>query len=387
MIKFKNEALEFVNLIKDNGFQAYLVGGCVRDSLLGIEPLDYDVTTSALPSQIIDIFSNCKIIPTGIKHGTVTVIYKNIPFEVTTFRTDGLYLDNRHPDSVNFTNELKDDVSRRDFTINSICFDDEVVDYYNGIEDLNNKIIKSVGDPLVRFEEDALRIIRALRFSVKLGFDIDSNTSNAIHKKKHLLNNVSIERINSEMDKMFMYNCEIIVKKYYDIFEVVFPHLRNDDKEYIINNISKYVGEPILCYSLFFKSVSEKEFNNLIKKYHYSNNNIRLIKLLNYAKIDIENDVISIKKLLKNYDSYDIILYTKYHNLFMKNYDEVVKTLKKANNECHSLDMLAVNGNDLIAIGFKPGKNIKETLNYLLDLVIEEKVENDFDSLINLIKK
>lgn len=387
MIKFKNEALEFVNLIKDNGFQAYLVGGCVRDSLLGIEPLDYDVTTSALPSQIIDIFSNCKIIPTGIKHGTVTVIYKNIPFEVTTFRTDGMYLDNRHPDSVNFTNELKDDVSRRDFTINSICFDDEVVDYYNGIEDLNNKIIKSVGDPLVRFEEDALRIIRALRFSVKLGFDIDSNTSNAIHKKKHLLNNVSIERINSEMDKMFMYNCEIIVKKYYDIFEVIFPHLRNDDKEYIINNISKYVGEPILCYSLFFKSVSEKEFNNLIKKYHYSNNNIRLIKLLNYAKIDIENDVISIKKLLKNYDSYDIILYTKYHDLFMKNYDEVVKTLKKANNECHSLDMLAVNGNDLIAIGFKPGKNIKETLNYLLDLVIEEKVENDFDSLINLIKK
>ena len=387
MIKFKNEALEFVNLIKDNGFQAYLVGGCVRDSLLGIEPLDYDVTTSALPSQIIDIFSNCKIIPTGIKHGTVTVIYKNIPFEVTTFRTDGLYLDNRHPDSVNFTNELKDDVSRRDFTINSICFDDEVVDYYNGIEDLNNKIIKSVGDPLVRFEEDALRIIRALRFSVKLGFDIDSNTSNAIHKKKHLLNNVSIERINSEMDKMFMYNCEIIVKKYYDIFEVIFPHLRNDDKEYIINNISKYVGEPILCYSLFFKSVSEKEFNNLIKKYHYSNNNIRLIKLLNYAKINIENDVISIKKLLKNYDSYDIILYTKYHDLFMKNYDEVVKTLKKANNECHSLDMLAVNGNDLIAIGFKPGKNIKETLNYLLDLVIEEKVENDFDSLINLIKK
>ena len=235
MIKFKNEALEFVNLIKDNGFQAYLVGGCVRDSLLGIEPLDYDVTTSALPSQIIDIFSNCKIIPTGIKHGTVTVIYKNIPFEVTTFRTDGMYLDNRHPDSVNFTNELKDDVSRRDFTINSICFDDEVVDYYNGIEDLNNKIIKSVGDPLVRFEEDALRIIRALRFSVKLGFDIDSNTSNAIHKKKHLLNNVSIERINSEMDKMFMYNCEIIVKKYYDIFEVIFPHLRNDDKEYIIN--------------------------------------------------------------------------------------------------------------------------------------------------------
>ena len=387
MIKFKNEALEFVNLIKDNGFQAYLVGGCVRDFLLGIEPLDYDVTTSALPSQIIDIFSNCKIIPTGIKHGTVTVIYKNIPFEVTTFRTDGLYLDNRHPDSVNFTNELKDDVSRRDFTINSICFDDEVVDYYNGIEDLNNKIIKSVGDPLVRFEEDALRIIRALRFSVKLGFDIDSNTSNAIHEKKHLLNNVSIERINSEMDKMFMYNCEIIVKKYYDIFEVIFPHLRNDDKEYIINNISKYVGEPILCYSLFFKSVSEKEFNNLIKKYHYSNNNIRLIKLLNYAKIDIKNDVISIKKLLKNYDSYDIILYTKYHDLFMKNYDEVVKTLKKANNECHSLDMLAVNGNDLIAIGFKPGKNIKETLNYLLDLVIEEKVENDFDSLINLIKK
>lgn len=387
MIKFKNEALEFVNLIKDNGFQAYLVGGCVRDFLLGIEPLDYDVTTSALPSQIIDIFSNCKIIPTGIKHGTVTVIYKNIPFEVTTFRTDGLYLDNRHPDSVNFTNELKDDVSRRDFTINSICFDDEVVDYYNGIEDLNNKIIKSVGDPLVRFEEDALRIIRALRFSVKLGFDIDSNTSNAIHKKKHLLNNVSIERINSEMDKMFMYNCEIIVKKYYDIFEVIFPHLRNDDKEYIINNISKYVGEPILCYSLFFKSVSEKKFNNLIKKYHYSNNSIRLIKLLNYAKIDIKNDVISIKKLLKNYDYYDIMLCTKYHDLFMKNYDEVVKTLKKANNECHSLDMLAVNGNDLIAIGFKPGKNIKETLNYLLDLVIEEKVENDFDSLINLIKK
>ena len=191
-----------------------------------------------------------------------------------------------------------------------------------------------------------------------------------------------------------MYNCEIIVKKYYDIFEVIFPHLRNDDKEYIINNISKdlienktYEFEFMLYENNKNIEDSEKEFNNLIKKYHYSNNNIRLIKLLNYAKIDIENDVISIKKLLKNYDSYDIILYTKYHDLFMKNYDEVVKTLKKANNECHSLDMLAVNGNDLIAIGFKPGKNIKETLNYLLDLVIEEKVENDFDSLINLIKK
>ena len=172
-----------------------MVGGCVRDCILGKEPKDYDVTTSATPNITENLFN--KTIPTGIQHGTVTVVIDNENLEVTTYRTEGQYLDNRRPESVNFVSDIKEDLSRRDFTMNALAFNDRegLIDYFNGLDDIKNKIIRAVGEPSKRFQEDALRMLRAIRFSCQLGFEIEESTYIAIKDNYKLIKNISIERI------------------------------------------------------------------------------------------------------------------------------------------------------------------------------------------------
>ncbi len=193
-----------LNTLRRAGFEAWYVGGCVRDSLLGRPIHDWDVTTSALPEQVIDCFEKC--IPTGIRHGTVTVLTEQGQAEVTTYRTDGDYPDGRHPAQVTFVRSLKEDLARRDFTVNAMAMDEagEIVDLYGGREDLKNKILRCVGDPELRFREDALRMLRAVRFSAQLGFEIEAETQTAMNKLGYLCCGLSAERIRDELEKTLL---------------------------------------------------------------------------------------------------------------------------------------------------------------------------------------
>lgn len=194
-----------ISKFEENGYRADVVGGCVRDAMLGGTPYDYDITTNASPEITKVLFAECKIIDTGIAHGTVTVMIDGAPYEVTTYRIDGDYIDNRHPKAVEFTKDIKEDLSRRDFTVNAMAYSHRwgITDLFCGKEDLENKIIRAVGDASLRFEEDSLRILRALRFASVLGFEIEKNTANSIFEKKRLQKNLSGERIFVELKKLF----------------------------------------------------------------------------------------------------------------------------------------------------------------------------------------
>jgi len=218
-----------ISLLSSHGKQGFAVGGCVRDSLMGLVPHDWDMTTDALPEQTKEIFSSFRTVDTGIKHGTVLVMIDSHPVEITTFRVDGEYTDCRHPDSVKFTPDIKDDLARRDFTINAMAYNEKegLIDIFGGAEDIKNKIIRCVGDPDERFREDALRIMRALRFSSTLGFSIDDDTKKAIFRNAGLLNNIARERIAAELIKLLCgRNVLSVMEEFEEIFGVIIPELK-----------------------------------------------------------------------------------------------------------------------------------------------------------------
>ena len=215
--------------IEEYGFEAYVVGGAVRDILLSKTPDDFDVTTSATPEELLEIFGESNWHPTGIRHGTVTIVEDGFPVEITTFRVDGDYTDSRHPDEVRFTRSLKEDVMRRDFTINAMALgeDGRIIDYCDGIADLYAGKIRTVGDPKKRFEEDALRILRGLRFSAELGFSIEEETSKEILRQKEALCHLSVERIWKEFSRLLCgAYCVPVLRKYFDVFTVFIPEIR-----------------------------------------------------------------------------------------------------------------------------------------------------------------
>ena len=215
--------------LMENGFDAYVVGGCVRDSLLGLFPHDWDICTSARPEQMQAVFADCRVIETGLKHGTLTVLHDRIPYEVTTFRVDGGYTDHRHPDNVSFVSNVVDDLARRDFTVNAMAWNPQtgLVDAFHGQEDLRAGIIRAVGDPKTRFTEDALRILRALRFASVYGFRIDDATSQAAHDLRHTLTDVAAERIRVELAKLLCgQGAADILRAYPDVVFVLLPQLR-----------------------------------------------------------------------------------------------------------------------------------------------------------------
>lgn len=235
MIRLKFNLSECVKkaLIRTNeaGEEAFIVGGCVRDILMGKTPHDWDVTTSAKPEKTKEIFSSFKTVDTGIRHGTVLVLIDGEPLEITTYRIDGEYTDCRHPDSVKFTSDIENDLSRRDFTVNAMAYNDEkgLVDLFGGEDDIRNKIIRCVGDADKRFNEDALRIMRALRFSSTLGFTIESETKKAILKNKELLNNVARERISTELLKLLCgKNAFNVLEEFEEVFGVIIPELKSE---------------------------------------------------------------------------------------------------------------------------------------------------------------
>ena len=376
-------------MLTGNSYEAYAVGGCVRDALMGKEPHDYDITTSALPEEVKGIFSDkYRVIETGIKHGTVTVISDGHPIEITTYRIDGEYKDNRRPESVKFSGNLADDLGRRDFTVNALVYSDKsgIIDLFGGIGDLENRVLRCIGNPHDRFCEDALRILRALRFSAQLDFDIDKNTADAIHGLKELLKNISAERIREELIKFFgseyperVYE---ILTDYKDVFSYVIPHLSSvDEYEKISRSVSKISDRDLRL--IYFSHVTGNA-GDVLRRLRFSNADISRAIGASAAlnKACGVSDYISAKHFVKehgyasSFDAANIIS-------FVTGRDELLGYIRriKENNECVSLKDLAISGNDILNIGIKDASDIGKALDTLLCGVIDGKFENERSSL------
>ena len=393
-INIPGEVEKALYILHRNGFEAYVVGGCVRDSILGLYPSDWDITSSAKPDEISRCFHGYRTIETGIKHGTVTVIIDKMQIEITTYRIDGEYSDNRRPDNVLFTDNIEFDLMRRDFTINALAYNkNEIIDLFGGIYDIKNKIIKCVGNPDERFNEDGLRILRALRFASVLNFDIEKSTSESIHKNKNLLNNISKERINTEFNKLLMgSNFQKIIIDYRNILEVFMPALNSFSNEELACrlNAMKELNSIILRLSLLLYKVEAPD--NLLMNLKYDNKTINTVKLLS-SNIDekIYPEPVNIKRWLCkiNYvNLYNLIKIKKV--LFKSECEDLINSEKIMNeiietNQCYNLKTLAVGGQDLIDLGIPKGKKVGKILNEVLNKVIEGKLENKKDSLINYI--
>jgi tRNA nucleotidyltransferase (CCA-adding enzyme) len=393
-INIPKEVESVLNILHSKGFEAYIVGGCVRDSILGLSPSDWDVTTSAKPEEISRCFHGYRIIETGVRHGTVTVIIDKRQIEITTYRIDGEYSDNRRPDNVLFTDNIEFDIKRRDFTINALAYNkDGIIDLFGGINDIKNKIIRCVGDPDERFKEDGLRILRALRFASVLNFDIEKNTSESIYKNKDLLNNISSERINTEFNKLIMgSNFHRIFIDYRNVIVVFMPELNGFSHEELTYrlNAMNLIDSLILRLSMLLYRTEEPD--KVLTRLKYDNLTIKTVKLLTSA-IDekIYPEPVNIKRWLHRINRenlYNLIKIKKalfkfeYENL--NNAEKVMDEIIEA-NQCYSLKTLAVGGQDLIDLGIPKGKDIGKILNEVLNKVIEGKLENKKDSLINYI--
>lgn len=385
-----------LNILHSNNYEAYIVGGCVRDSIMGTFPSDWDIATSAKPDGIMHCFNAYKTIETGIKHGTVTVIIGGMIIEITTYRIDGEYTDNRHPDNVLFTDNIALDLKRRDFTINALAYNQNgIIDLFGGIDDIKNKTVKCVGNPDERFNEDGLRILRALRFSSVLNFNIEKNTSDSIYRNKNLLNNISMERINIEFNKLLMgSNFQNIIMNYKDIIETFLPEIRElSEKELecrlksmnTLNSLTLRLA--ILLYKIEF---AEKIMMNL----KYDNLTIKTVKLLiDNINEKIYPDPINIKHWLNKIQHNNLRKLIKIKMAMFPSekkelsqseiiIDEIIET-----NQCYSLKTLAVNGIDLMDAGIPKGKNIGEMLNKLLYEVIEGNLKNERNGLIAFVNE
>ncbi len=381
-----------LDILFSNGFEGYLVGGCVRDAMMGDSPHDFDIATNATPSEMLECFKEHRIIETGLKHGTVTVVSSGENVEITTYRIDGTYEDNRRPSNVTFTRSLTEDLSRRDFTINALAYNtkDGLVDMFGGMEDLKNKIIRCVGNPDTRFGEDALRIMRALRFSSTLGFEIEKETSKSVLENCHLLSNISSERIYSELKKLICgkYASSVIVK-YKDVFFTLFPWLTSYKEKFISNSktLDFLKCSHITRLASLLWGCDENAIKDFMGFLKCDNDTFYKVQTLcSYYNKTLLPDKISIRRLMSVLDD-DVFLslaeLNRIHNPEFL-YDDFLKTFyeQKEKSFCVKISQLAISGNDLIAFGIPRGPQIGQMLSDILDAVIEERCENSFLSII-----
>ena len=370
------KCIEFVldTLIK-SGHKAYIVGGCVRDLLCDKEPHDFDVTTSALPSEVSALFT--KTIDTGIKHGTVTVVVDGTSIEVTTFRTEGKYLDHRRPDSVAFVNAVNEDLSRRDFTVNAMCYNhsEGLIDLFGGKADIENRILRAVGNPRERFTEDALRILRLYRFSATLGFTIEENTLLAAIECAPLLESVSAERIFTELKKAALGENAIILNTL--LKSGALSHLNINGL--LKDDFSLLPAREDLRLFAFLNSTSSN-LPDTLKKLKCSN------KFYNYcialSSLKPPRDIYEIKQILKIADFSVLCDFVDITGI-----DKCIKETAKGiidSGEPYKISHLCLGGNDIIALGYT-GAQIGEKLEYLLELVIKEPSLNTKEKLIELL--
>ncbi|MBO5889652.1 MAG: CCA tRNA nucleotidyltransferase [Clostridia bacterium] len=437
-MKLTKGATLIIDKLIENGFEAYVVGGAVRDYYLGNFNSDVDITTSATPDEMIEVFKDFKTYPTGLKHGTVTINSLGEYIEVTTFRTEEGYSDCRRPDKVVFVKSILEDLKRRDFTVNAMAYNEVVglVDPFLGLNDLKNKVIKAVGNPEERFKEDALRILRALRFSSKLNFEIDKDTELALYKTKHLLKKVSVERIYSELIKILMGDgVEKVLLKYKEIIFTIIPELKSCDNflqqnkyhvydvyTHIVKSISLApkdknarlalllhdIGKPD-CFSVDKEGVghfyghqkrSASIASNVLKRFKVDNITLKTVidlVLLHDTKTELNRA--EVKRFLNKYgvDFLNELIMVKngdalaHNELYISSRLDSIKKLQDTSidiinsKECYTLKDLKINGNDLKNCGYS-GEQIKIKLNEILNKVIELKIENNRDILLKEIK-
>ena len=381
---------EFViRRLHDAGFQAYVVGGCVRDTLLGREPKDWDVCTNALPQQMQQVFADCHVVETGLQHGTLTVMYQHEPYEVTTFRVDGEYTDHRHPDEVIFVTEVKDDLSRRDFTVNAMAWSPEtgLVDAFDGQGDLARKLIRCVGDPKKRFQEDALRIMRALRFASVYGFDIDPATDAAIHALKHTLKDVAAERIRVELLKLLCgQGAGEILRAYPDVMQVIMPPLAKVDWAATVAAVENVdaVSET-LRLTMLLHQLSPADAKSVLMSLKPDNFTrdwvLALVTNQNFAFQPKRHSLLTALALFGKAQTYDLLAVRRAKGLTDCEALEDVLGDVLLDGVCYSVKDMAINGRDLMALGAK-GKTVGACLNHLLGLLLKEEISNDRDVLL-----
>ena len=437
-IQLPEKVNTIIQTLQEHGYEAYAVGGCVRDSLLGREPGDWDITTSASPEETKKLFA--RTVDTGIEHGTVTVLLGKEGFEVTTYRIDGKYEDSRHPTEVIFTRNLREDLLRRDFTINAMAYNDTegIVDIFGGMDDLKRKIIRCVGNARERFGEDALRIMRGVRFAAQLGFSLEKGTKEAMTELAPTLEKISAERIQTELVKLLVSDSPELIREAYHlgITAVILPEFdemmrtgqetkyhRYDVGEHTVQAVCNVPPDKVLRLTMLLHDVAKPEMKTVDADgtAHFKGHDIRgeqkAKEILRRLKFD--NDTIhKVTKLVRWHDyrrpaekknvrkamskisaelfpmyllvkRADILAHSMYRreeeleNLsgLQKCYEEIV-----ADHECVSLKQLAVTGTDLIGIGMKPGKQIGEVLNELLRIVLEYPEFNNKEHLLRFVQ-
>ena len=440
-MRLPSDVYTILNKLNSSGYEAYVVGGCVRDSLIGKKPKDWDICTNAKPEETMKVFKGFHIIPTGLQHGTVTIMVNGEGYEVTTYRVDGDYSDGRHPDKVSFTSSLAEDLARRDFTFNALAYSDEegIVDLYGGIEDLKLKRLRCVGNPTERFNEDALRIMRAIRFSSVLGCKIEENTHNSMVKLYKNLDKIAKERINVEFSKMLCGKTPMfLLSEYHFIFSYIIPEIKpmvgfkqNNPYHWLdVWNHSLHVlfevkekDLPLRLAALFhdigkpscyvedengvghFYGHADKSveiMDKVLKDLKYSNDIIEeVLTLIKYHDMQISLSNKFIRRMLNKMpkETFEKLLVLKKADILgqakidrEKRLEEIEKLKEmlanfKMEEECFSLKHLKINGNDLIKMGFKPGKEMGQILNKLFEMVVEEEIENDFEVLKNYVER
>lgn len=379
--------LRAIAMLNDAGFEAYLVGGCVRDHLMGKSPFDWDITTSALPEQTLTVFADHRTIETGIRHGTVTVILEDLALEITTYRVDGEYSDGRHPDSVVFSPSLAEDLRRRDFTMNAIAFHpiDGFIDPFGGREDIQNSVIRCVGDPMKRFTEDSLRILRGLRFAATLGFSIERETASAIHQLAATLERVSVERITAEFKRLICGNFAAdILGRFFDVITVFLPEWEMESIDERFNALPN--SSRMRLADIFRQAhVSSETAENAMRRLKLDTQTIREVSAL-LVDYDFEfYDDTSILRLLNRFGTeliFDYFLLKPVKEATVSRTHELIRS-----GACFSIAALAVNGCDLLEYGISPGPAIGEALEHLLEAVISGQCANTKNDLIDYLKK
>lgn len=396
---------EILDTLNGAGFEAYIVGGCVRDAILGRKPQDWDITTQALPYQVKSLFKSTA--DTGLEHGTVMVIKNGTGYEVTTFRIDGKYLDGRHPESVEFTPSLKEDLKRRDFTINAFAYSPEtgVTDLFDGISDLNNGLVRCVGEPEKRFEEDALRIMRAVRFSAQLKFKIEEKTASAIEKFATELAQVSRERIRVEFEKTLLSQNPQYVNLYreFGLAPYIFPEYH----ERCFDPVNARVLAQLECenkdelkylrLAAFFDKLSYEEVRKTCKNFTYDNRTKDTVScIIRYRDFQTDENRPAVKRAMRDMGDNVFrmvqklkIAQAKVNNEDASHYERLLEIYDDtaASGEAYVISMLAVNGADLINAGIPQGTEIGKTLKRILDMVIEHPELNTKEKLLETVKR
>ena len=435
-IKLPEKVKLIIETLQEHGYEAYAVGGCVRDSILGRVPDDWDITTSATPLETKALFQ--KTFDTGIEHGTITVLLDRDAFEVTTYRVDGKYEDSRHPSEVTFTRNLREDLLRRDFTINAMAYNDKegLVDIFGGMQDLEQKTIRCVGNARARFGEDALRILRAVRFAAQLDFEIEEETQEGIKELAPNLSNISAERIQVELIKMLVSQNPAMIRTAYELgitkvilpeFDAMMqtgqenPHHMYSVGEHTIKSMEFIRNDKVLRLAMLFHDVAKPVMKKMdeygvahfkmhdvkgaemtkeiLRRLKFDNDTMnKVVKLVLYHDYRMPATAKNVRRAMNKigvelFPYYmavrmaDTLAQSEYlREEKMENLRDVQRCYEEivARNECVSLKMLAISGSDLIEDGMEPGKEIGSVLEHMLEHVLEHPEDNTKEKLLEL---